>query len=80
MRGDYQGRIPDDLLWIADDPFGNAICIGIRGRYFGKVYFWDHEREPDEKTWDGSVETAGNIQFLANSFRQFVAGLKPEDD
>lgn len=27
----YRKRIPAALLWIMDDPFGNAICIGIEG-------------------------------------------------
>jgi hypothetical protein len=80
-RAVYKGRIPKDLLWIMDDPFGNAICLGIAGKHSGKVYFWDHEEEPDEEEWDGRVETAGNVTLLANSFTDFVAGLgEPEDD
>ena len=71
----YEGRIPNALLWIMDDPFGNAICLGIFGDSRGKVYFWDHENEPEDD-WDGSIETAGNIQLLANGFVEFVAGLK----
>jgi hypothetical protein len=73
----YVGRIPDALLWIMDDPFGNAICLGVAKPYRGQVFFWDHENEPDEN-WDGSVESAGNLQLLANSFTDFVAGLQPE--
>ena len=77
----YEGRIPDTLLWIMDDPFGNAICLGIQGKHRGKVYFWDHENEPDTDEWDGKVETARNLKLLANSFSDFVAGLQePEDD
>jgi hypothetical protein len=58
-----------------DDPFGNAICLGIRGEHRGRVYFWDHEREPDADEWNGEVQTAGNLQLLADSFTDFVAGL-----
>ncbi|MDX2219354.1 MAG: SMI1/KNR4 family protein [Burkholderiales bacterium] len=72
----FEGRIPDDLLMIMDDPSGNAICLGLRGPYTGKVYLWDHEEEPDDD-WDGAVESAGNIQLLADSFSAFVAGLRP---
>jgi hypothetical protein len=80
-RESYEGRIPRDLLWIMDDPFGNAICLGIAGDYRGRVYFWDHEMEPDADEWNGAVETAGNLQLLANSFTEFVAGLhRPEND
>ena len=78
-RSRYEGRIPSDLLWIMDDPFGNAICLAIRGKYFGQVFFWDHENEPEEG-WDGSVERAENLQLLANTFTEFVAGLHPNDD
>ena len=73
----YAGRIPDVLLWIMDDPFGNAICLGLRGPHRGRIYFWDHEREPDPRCWNGQVETAGNLTLIANSFTEFVAGLKP---
>lgn len=62
-----------------DDPFGNAICLGISGNERGKVYFWDHEMEPDDD-WDGRLETAGNVQLIADSFTEFVAGLAPNDD
>jgi len=71
----YEGRIPNDLLWIMDDPFGNAICLGIEGAHFGMVFFWNHKIEPDDE-WDGTVEKAGNLQLLANSFSDFVAGLQ----
>jgi len=60
-----------------DDPFGNAICLGVSGNHRGKVYFWDHESEPDPDEWDGRVETAGNVQLLADSFAAFVGGLRP---
>lgn len=73
-------RIPLDLLPIADDPGGNAICVGIGGEHYGKVFFWDHECEPDPSEWDGRVETAVNIQHLTDSLREFVAGLKPMED
>jgi hypothetical protein len=73
-------RIPHELLWVMDDPFGNAICLGISGPYRGRVYFWDHEQEPEPEDWDGTVEAAGNLQLLANSFTDFIAGLAPLPD
>ena len=71
----YSGRIPSDLLWIMDDPFGNAICLGIRGPHRGKVYFWDHEEEPDPDEWDGQVETAGNLELIAESFAEWSSAV-----
>lgn len=75
----YEGRIPDALIWIMDDPSGNAICLGVSGEHRGRIYFWDHEDEPDDD-WDGRVETAGNVELLANSFAEFVTGVRDEDD
>ena len=81
-RDCYQGselRIPRELLWVMDDPFGNAICIGLTGDHRGRMYFWDHECEPDSDDWDGSADTAENVTLLANSFTDFVSGLKPNN-
>lgn len=75
----YEGRIPREFLWIMDDPFGNAICLGIRGEHVGRVFFWNHENEPDDE-WDGTVEQAENLQLLANSFAEFVAGLQRNEN
>jgi hypothetical protein len=79
-RDAYKGRIPIEMLWIMDDPCGNAICMGITGKYRGRIYFWDHESEPDPEEWDGRADTAENVQLLANSFTDFVIGLKPNVD
>jgi SMI1-KNR4 cell-wall len=72
----HEVRIPKELIWIADDPFGNAICLGISGVHRGKIFFWDHENEPNPEQWDGRVETAGNIELVASSFSEFMAGLQ----
>lgn len=80
VRAIYGARIPKSLLWIMDDPFGNAICLGLEGDLRGRVFFWDHESEPDPDVWDGRAETAGNIRLLALSFVDFVSGLQPAPD
>ncbi len=103
-RRAYGPRIPRGLLAIADDCFGNLLCLGLDGVHRGRLYFWDHECEPDacevevstedeaeestedepawwrESAWDGSIETAGNVQLIANSFTEFVDGLRPQDE
>ena len=75
-RAGYQAsddvRIPLELLWIMDDPFGNAFCLGLRGEARGRVYFWDHEEEQGPV----SLAEAENVIPLAGSFTDFVAGLK----
>jgi hypothetical protein len=80
MREFYGARIPRGLLWIMDDPFGNAICLGLWGTHRGLIYFWDHEREPAPYEWDGQIESARNVSLIANSFTEFVTGLKPATD
>jgi hypothetical protein len=73
-------KIPRVLLWIMDDPGGNAVCLGLTGTYRGKVYFWVHDYPPSDGEWDGTVETAENITLVADSFTDFVAGIGPPDD
>lgn len=80
-RAEYQAeddmRIPRDLLWIADDHFGNAICLGVLPPHVGKVYFWDHEDECHDEDYDGTASTAKNLCLLANSFTDFIGTLGP---
>jgi hypothetical protein len=33
------------MLPVAEDAGGNLICIGLAGGDFGRVFFWDHEKE-----------------------------------
>lgn len=70
---EYRARVAEDrllphLVPIANDPFGNLICLSVRGEDQGKVYFWDHEIEP---------ETAGyeNMSLIADSFTEFLNKL-----
>ncbi|AMV27517.1 SMI1 / KNR4 family protein [Gemmata sp. SH-PL17] len=82
-RASYQGyevQIPRALVWIMGDPGGNAICLGLTGEHRGRVYFWVHDEGPDPDSWDGAVETAGNVVLLANSFTDFVAGLRAREE
>jgi len=71
-RQTYLDRMPRSLFPIADDPGGNAICLGISGNERGKVYFWDHEMEADE----GDEPTFENVYLVAESFASFLKSLK----
>jgi len=67
----FRGRLPADMLPIADDPFGNIVLLGLHGDVRGKVYFWDHEAEPDSQPdWS-------NIDLIADSFDSFMRALTP---
>jgi hypothetical protein len=39
--------LPDGVIPIAVDTFGNEICLALKGKNRGKVYFWDHEGAPE---------------------------------
>lgn len=65
----YKDRIPEGLLPVACDSFGNLVLLDLGARNAGSVYFWDHEKESmDDVTWD-------NISPIAPSFADFVEGL-----
>jgi cell wall assembly regulator SMI1 len=69
LRMTRDGRIPKSLLPIANDPFGNLICISLAGKDRGAVFFWDHENEPNGKN------EFRNIHLIADSFEEFIDGL-----
>jgi cell wall assembly regulator SMI1 len=66
----YRGRVPGSFLPIAHDPGGNLLCIGTTGGEFGKVYFWDHEKEAD-----GVAPDMSNMYLVADSFSDFLQRL-----
>jgi hypothetical protein len=70
----YNNRVPNELLPIGTDSFGNNICLCIKGDNYGKIYFWDHEGEaaafdPHKSPW------WDNVYFIADSFTDFIKGL-----
>ena len=73
----YEGRMPSWLLPIAADPFGNQICLAIRGPGRGGMYFWDHEgeEEPPANTEAGE----SNLSLISDSLDAFISSLEFED-
>lgn len=59
------GRLPEDVIPIARDPFGNLICISVSEDSYGKVLFWDHELDDDEC-----------FSIIADSFTEFYNMLE----
>ncbi|WP_166000874.1 SMI1/KNR4 family protein [Bacillus sp. Cs-700] len=62
-------RLPVGFIPIGDDPSGNVICLGTKEPYYDKIYFWDHEQEPEEPN------DMRNMYFLANDITEFLDGL-----
>jgi hypothetical protein len=71
----YEGRVPPTLLPIAEDGFGNLICLGIAAADRGRVYFWDHEAElgPD-------APHRRNLHEIAESFEGLIDSLQVDDE
>lgn len=67
----YKNRAPSDLLPIGTDPGGNLICLGVKGKNYGKIYYWDHETEGEE----GEQPTYDNVYFVADSFDDLLQSL-----
>jgi hypothetical protein len=74
----YDERIPADLIPIAYDANGNAICIGWKGKRKGKIYFWDHEDELDEN--GDFVQDYRNVFLLADSLQEFLDSLMTDEE
>lgn len=64
----YSGRIPDGLIPIAESPGGNQICIGVKGKYTERIYFWDHENI--------STKGGSNLYLIANLFSDFIMSFE----
>lgn len=69
-------RMPLHILPIAHDPGGNLICISCDYDNKGSIYFWDHEKEVDYNLSDDSDYS--NLYLIANSFDEFIDGLKKD--
>lgn len=63
-----EGRLLKKMIPIANDPFGNLICLSAEGDDRGKVYFWDHELEPEIAGYE-------NMGLIADSFSEFLGKL-----
>lgn len=61
-------RISRDVIPIANTPFGDLICLGVKGKAAGKVFFWNLEDDED----NAPVEDLG---LIANSFQEFIDSL-----
>jgi hypothetical protein len=68
------GDVPKGLLAIAEDEFGNLICIDGRDGRDGPILFWDHEEGFDDGEPDFS-----NLYEIAPDLQTFLDGLtEPE--
>lgn len=67
-------RLPLGFIPIGDDPSGNVICLGTENPNYEKIYFWDHEQEPEDPN------DMSNMYFLANDINEFLNNLYEDTD
>ena len=67
------GRMPAHFLPFASDQFGNQLCLSLAPSDLGVVYFWNHEKEPE----DGSQATGDHILRVVHGFDAFFQTLRP---
>ena len=78
VKATYTGdRIPESMLSIARAAGGDLILLTVKGKDRNKVYLWDHEMEAD--TENGETADYSNLTLIADSFTEFVEGLRAED-
>lgn len=61
----FRGRIPERLLPIADDPFGNLFCLSLEGMDAGQILFLDRYEESESRPY-----------FVAKDFNEFLSKLR----
>jgi cell wall assembly regulator SMI1 len=66
-------RMPSHILPIANDPFGNQICISCGTLDYGYIYFWDHENEVDYSV--SGDDDYSNLYLISRSLNEFLYGL-----
>lgn len=79
----FRGRLPLNLIPIADTGGGNQILLGIKGRELGEVFYWDQSNEQlDEEDYleDFGVPRPDeamfqNVHLIASSFSDFLSRL-----
>lgn len=69
----YAGRVPEWLLPVANDAYGNLYCLSLRDTDHGSVWLWDHEEEADED----EPPTEDNLTRVAESWPGFLDSLQP---
>ncbi len=62
----YKDILGSIVMPIADADGGDLICIGLKDKYRGKIYYWHHE---DETTDEDRKEY---YYLIANSLEEFI--------
>lgn len=72
----YKDRMPRHFVPFASDPGGNQLCLSVREKDYGTIYFWAHEEEEDYEEDDGTADTYPGIYVVARNFTDFLEQLE----
>jgi hypothetical protein len=81
----YWNSLPRNLIAIANNVFGDLICLGIRSKEKGKLYFWSFQDRPDLGLyWEAHGYDQPpprelmfrNIHLIATSLEDFLMRLE----
>jgi hypothetical protein len=75
-RDDYHARIPDWMLPIGSNVFGDLVCLSLSGEAPG-VFYWDHEQEESAYEILAELLPVGHTATfrIASSFSSFAQML-----
>src|SRR3954447_13154845 len=73
------GRVPEELLPISDDEFGNGLFVHLDD---GSVWSYDHEEEDPEEVdlWAAFTREAEDLDELLDRLEPEAADLEAEED
>lgn len=73
-RDRYVFPYPQDAVPIGHNTGPDQFLLGVSGANRGKVFFWAMDQVPVE---DDAIPDYGNVGWVADSFADFLARLKP---
>lgn len=72
----YKYRIPKELIPIGECPGGDQLCMGIKNKSYGKIYFWEHNKERADMEFE--TETWEPVNLLFSSFKELILNLEEQ--
>lgn len=74
----YRDRIPGELVPIAECPGGDQICLGTGNEVFGKIYYWDHDKE--KMHVNSQEDMWGPVTLLHPSFYDLIMSVQKVEE
>lgn len=78
--GEYKDRLPDLIIPINNDGGDNLICISLRTKDFGFIYFQNHSIGWDASGSDIEKAKETTLSPISKDFPGFIIALEKEED